>query len=540
MKRPFSFQNKLIRRYQIVILIMAVIAPPTIAQTADEVWNLSQRDFSVGARMTGMSTRGYAGYGDFSSLNSNPAGLGFINGTHLLVSLRRSTFDSSIDEILANGFRMERRLSSVDNSGLGNLTIVWDLPVEQGKLVAGLGIARVRDFSRRLDLTGENNQSTISTSFLPFENEYSVDENGDLILDDLSFAAFNAGVIEYYEEFDDQGEYPFLEAVLPGTLIEQSGLVTESGDAYELNGGIAWQAAEKIMVGASVNLAFGDYSFDYSFTEIDIANENTPELYSVLLDDDTLLEGLDELSYQQRLSTDMVGVNLRGGISAQLSEAFRVGVSLESPTWTYIEESYGTEFTTRFDIGGELSYGDQSDDIGNGVFEYSMRSPWKIGVGLRYDINRFVLTLEGELIDWTQMRLNSDEGDEIFRDVNATIEEEFVFAVNIALGVEVQLNRFNVRGGVAAKSSPYEEAEFLRAFEDDGSSLAERGAIAIGGGVQITDAIRLDLGFHFEWVRDIWSIYPYDADGPRQDNLFEFKELLSKAITVLQLSVNMD
>ncbi len=526
--------------YHIVILLMAMIAPSISAQTADEVWSLSQRDFAVGARMMGMSTRGYAGFGDFSALNSNPAGLGYVNRTHLNVSLRRSSFSSNIDEVQADGFGLDRELSSVDNSGLGNLALVYHVPVEQGKLVTGLSISNVRSFLRRLDFRGENNQSTISTSFLPFDTEYSVDQNGDLAeLEEFPFAAFNGGGIEYYRELYDQGEFPFFQAVLPGTLIGQSGLVTESGDAYELSGGIAWQATKEIMTGASINIVFGDYQFDYSFTEIDIANENTPDLYDVLLDDGTLLQGLDELIYQQRLRTEKVGINLRGGMSAQLSHDFRVGLSLESPTWTSIEESYGTQFTTRFDLGGEAIYGDRSDHVGNGVFEYSLRSPWKLGIGMRYNINRFLLTIEGELIDWTQLRLNSSEGNEIFRDVNGTIEEEFRFVVNFAFGTEVKLNRFNARAGVAVKPTAYKESGSSQSFGDEDSSLAERAAIAIGGGVQITDAIRLDLGLHLEGERDIWSVHPNDAGGSRQDDLFEINESLSRGILLVQLSVTM-
>ena len=141
----------------------------------------------------------------------------------------------------------------------------YDVPVTQGSLVVGLGLSRVRDFSRELDFSGVNSASTISSSFLPFDNEYRIDENGNLEeLNDLPFAAFNAGIFEYYQDLYLQGEYPFFEAVVPGTSIEQLGVVTEAGGLYEATGAIAWQATREVMVGVSANLILGNYRFDYN------------------------------------------------------------------------------------------------------------------------------------------------------------------------------------------------------------------------------------------------------------------------------------
>ena len=293
----------------IIAATMAVVIPSSIAQTAGEAWRLSQRDMSMGARMTGMSVRGYAGHGGYSALYSNPAGLGYVNSSQIIVSVQGSAAESD-PEFLTNGFAMNRTRSSVENSGLGNLALLYSAPVERGKLVAGIGVGQVRNFSRKIDFSGKNTKSTITESFLPFDSEYSVDNDGNLEeLDDLPFAAFNGGFIEYYKELYDKEEYPFYGAVIPGTTIEQSGLVTESGEVYELSGAVAWQATRYIMAGASVNIIFGNYRFDYLFTETDINNENKLDDYNVLLDDGSLLEGFDQLDYGQRLDTDMVGIN---------------------------------------------------------------------------------------------------------------------------------------------------------------------------------------------------------------------------------------
>jgi len=519
-----------------IVAAMAAITPTIQAQTADDAWGLSQRDFSVGARMTGMSLRGYTGFGDYSALFSNPAGLGYIDNTQLIASLRGLATDSESD-ILTDGFAMRNTITSTENSRLGNLAVMYDVPVNRGKLVVGAGFAQVHDFSRSLNFSGRNTLSTISTSFLPYDNEYFIDDNGEIAeLNDLPFAAFNAGVIEYFKELHLQGDYPFYSAVKPGTLIEQSGLATEFGEVYELNGGVAWQATKDMMVGTSVNVVFGDYNFDYLFTESDINNENTDEHYNVLLDDGSLLEGFDELRYHQRLDTDVVGVNFRVGISTNLGSQIRLGVSLESPTWTYIEESYSAEFATQFDRGGEISYGDQLDDIGNGTFDYSIRTPWRLGVGLQFNLGRAAFIGEGELIDWAQLHLSSDQGREVFRDVNGVIEEAFGISLNYAFGVEIEAWGVDLRAGLAVKPSPYKN---LKGVPSDEQQFGERLGLSIGGGGNITNKVRIDIGLQGELERDLWDVYPSDADGLRQETPFQIDEVLERAAIVLELTVKL-
>ncbi|MXX97970.1 MAG: hypothetical protein F4065_04165 [Rhodothermaceae bacterium] len=531
---------RILRRFTagtITATVMMITVSPTIAQTADEVWGLHQRDMSVGARMTGMSIRGFAGFGDYSAMYGNPAGLGYVDGNKLVISLRG--FDAINDsKILAGGFDRDVVSTSMDNTGLGNLAFLYDVPVARGKLVGGLALSQTRDFSRGLNFVGENVESTISTSFLPFDNEYSINQDGDLgELADLPFAAFNGGIFEYFRELHEQGEYPFYSTVVPGTLIEQSVLVSESGEAYELNAGLAWQATKDIMVGASVNIFVGDYRFDYNFTESDILNENTADQYNVLLDDGTLLEGFNELDYQQTLSSDMAGINLRAGMSGNLRDRIRFGVTLESPTWSYFEESYGEQFTTRFDLGGSVTYGDHADDIGNGFFEYSVRSPWRLGVGLRLDGGIAMLTGEAEVIDWTQLRLSSSEGAEVFSEVNRVIDSEYGVALNYALGTEFEIGFVDLRWGLAFRSSPYKDPAAVS--PPDGRQIGDRFGMSFGAGLQLTDGIRVDLGLHTEEERDVWDLYPSDDAGPRQDSRFEIDEMLTRRSAVLQLTVKL-
>ena len=514
-----------------IVALMTITVSSASAQTAADALRFSQREISVGARMTGMSTRGFAGVGDFSAMHSNPAGIGYIRDSQFNISIGGRDI---ANDLWTEGLRLDNNRSTVEQSGLGNIAVLYDVPVTRGSLVGGLGVSRVRDFTRNLNFTGVNATSTISSSFLPFDN--TIDGNGNLEeLNDLSFAAFNAGILEYYQDRYFGGEYPFLEAVTPGTTIEQLGDVTEGGSLYEATGAVAWQATKDMMVGVSANLILGHYSFDYRFTERDIFDENTGEHYDVLLDDGRLFQGFDELSYEQRLRSDMAGFNFRAGISTKLGKAFRLGVTFESPTWTYIEESYGEQFVTRFDVGGELSYGERSDDVGNGYFEYSLRSPWRLGAGVQFSSGSFTLTAEGELVDWGKLKLSSNEGGDLFRETNRVIADTYEMAVNAAVGAEWEVGRFNIRGGVAARSAPT-KSSVLGSVASDTLEPGELVAVSLGFGFRFTDRVRMDLGIQREITEDYWHAYPSDAGGPRQDAQVQIDESLTKDVAVLGLT----
>ena len=357
-----------------VVLLSCVT--PAKAQTADDALRFSQRHAAIGgAPLIGMGVRGFGGVGVYGALHSNPAGLGYINRSELAISLDALDVNNTSSSGSA-GFSSDAYKVNSIHSGIGNLSYVHNVPTQRGSMVFGFGFGEVQSFQRDMEFAGSNNLSTISTSFLPFDDEYTLTEDGGLDqLNDLPFAAFNAGIIEYFPDLEALGEYPFLEAAIPGTVIDQQGTVRDGGQLYEGGAGMAVEVAEDVMLGASLNFMFGDYSFDSSFEEIDTNHQNGFEDYNVL-DDGNLLEGFDRLTYAQRLESELVGVNLRVGVSAQLNRFLRVGAAVESPTWVYIEESYGASYSTEFDDGGVLSYGNRADDVGNGFFrvlhEYSL------------------------------------------------------------------------------------------------------------------------------------------------------------------------
>ena len=537
--RNFHLSFAVYRRMSIGLLAGLMVgllcaAPRAHAQTIDDALRFSQRHPSAGsAHLVGMGVRGFGGIGVKGALHSNPAGLGYVQSSSLSMSL---TALDAVDVASSGspGFSSDALTDENTFSGLGNLSYVHDVPVQQGSLVFSLGIGEVQSFNRNMAFAGENNLSTISTSFLPFGDEYSLTEDGGLDqLNDLPFAAFNGGMIEFFPSLLSNGDYPFLEAVVPGSVIKQQGFVHDAGALYEGSIGMAVEAKRGLMVGLSANLIFGTYDFDSQLEEIDAFSQNSIDDYNVLQDDGNLLEGFDRLTYTQRLESDLVGFNLKLGASWQATGFLRLGAVIESPTWTYIEESYGASFTTQFDDGGVITYGNRADDVGNGFFDYDFLTPWRLGVGVHASLGRVLLLGDLEVVDWSQMKFSSNSDETLFRDINRQIEDQYGVTINTNLGAEIDVGWFTLRGGAAVRPDPLKELPVTSRGEQ---LNRDRLYFSFGAAVNLSSRFRLDFALQRETRDDTWYAYPEDELGSRQDAILQIDEALTRDWLLLELT----
>ena len=519
------------------LLVALGIPGTTFAQTAEDGLRLSMRAPATGARMIGIGTAGFGGFGDYGAMYSNPAGLGLVERssiTGVIQTLRTS--DASFSH--TRDFEATKLTNQVNGVNVGNFAILYKAPTTQGSLVMGLTYNQVASFQRELRFSGVNTYSTISTSFLPYSDEYYLTDDGGFdITSDLSLGAFYGGMVEWYPELldEDSTAFPFFEAVIPGTTIEQQGRVTESGRMNEVSLGGSMEVAPGMHVGVALNLVSGRYNFRSRFEEDDFRNENQAGDYSVFLDNGDLYEGFNYLKYGQRLESDLVGLSLRAGISAEIMGGLRVGASIETPTRHSVDETYGRSFETHFDDGNMLSYGDNPDDVGNGVFSYHLNTPWRVGVGVAWEpFDWFTLLLDAEAVDWTSMRFSSN--DVYFDDLNEAIQDNYEEAVNVGVGVELSLGRFVVRGGSALREHPAR----VQALKSDYSTLNTEQVYVSGGiGYRASQRFRLDVGWNMARYESTYFPYPVDAYGPRQDADLQVDEDIQRHQVAVSLTFSL-
>ena len=482
-------------------------AAPAQAQTIDDALRYTQRAPAGGdARSMALSGAGRAGLGDAApALYLNPAGLGWMSsssasGAFALIGaqdearFRAGTFDPT-----------DPQSSDVSDYG-GHLTLAYKVPTTQGALVFAGGYRQVNTFGRNFTFRGSNDQNSITDTFLPVNPTGDVDD-----LPAVPYAAYQGGAIASYGD-----DYPYRQAVTPGTTIEQIGEVTEEGRLSELNLGAGVAAAENVMLGLSFNMASGTYRNDQFFEEADLNDQNPLSAYSVILqgetaaEDDTL-RGFDGLINESRFESDLSGVNLRGGLSAKALPGLRLGLTLETPTFYQVSEQYTeADVTTFFDDGNQLRYGDQSEDVGVGEIEYEVLTPFRLGAGFRFNTLALTggvadLSLIGdvEVVDWRQLRLDADQFD--FSDENEIGDENFQTVFNTNLGAELHAAGASLRAGFAYRPDP-QKGKFTLANGE--ASNSDRTFFSAGLGYTFANNVRVDLSWMQERFDDQFRPYP--------------------------------
>ncbi len=480
---------------------LVVSVPAAQSQTAEEIVRLSQRSPGIGAVNMGLGGVGISGIGDHSAFVTNPAGLGWAGG--MVAGDLQGTFAETDARFNPSGDITEGTASSAN---IGNVAYLFDAPTRRGTLVIGGAINQTNTFRRTTEFVGMNDQSTITTSFLPFSDEFSVTDAAIDFFADLPDLGFGAGAIEFFDDLFEDGEYPFLSAVVPGTNIEQSGRVVEEGSAREFNLGGAWEAAPNVMVGLSANIAWRNYRFENRFQEFDVFGENTVDDFNVLLDDGTLLEGFNDLTYDRIVETSTIGISGRAGVSAKLNPLVRLGATVETPTFISVEDDFRQFLEVGFERGGALS-----DEISSS-FEYDYRTPWRFGVGAGLDIGNIRAHADVELVDWSQMRITNSP-DRGFEDsVNRRFRDDFNAVLNTRAGVELRLAQLALRGGAAFMPDPSDLTDHDRTF------------LSAGIGYKVSNQFAIDLGWMQESFSDRLLPYPEDAQGPRQDDVISVDE----------------
>lgn len=477
---------------------------------AEEIVRSMERRPAVTPRSLGLAGTGVAGVSDISALYSNPAGLGYAEssqvggGLTILTTQSEATFQPPGD---GTGAMLG---TSEPNTALSNVSAIYKVPTERGALTFALAYYRTAAFTREAQYDGEAVNTSITGSLLPRSQDVAYPP-GEIDFTDSprSLVAFEGGAIEFFEGDLNSGRYPFQPAVFPNSRIRQIGEVDWSGSMNEINAGVAFEAAPGVMIGGSGSIAFGSYEFRQELREIDIAGDNNN--YEVIRGGQTYL-GLNQILYEDGYEDRFVGVNLRLGVSAKLTETLKLGVTFESPTWNSVERDFTrAAIQTTFDDGRTLSYGLDSrstDTESFGIFDYQTRSPLRLSGGLAYDSDRLFIGTDVEFVDWSQINVNEVDfaGALSLPQIEDAIDDNYSYVMNVRGGVEYRLEQgLDVRAGVAYRPDPREGLVLSSSTERD------RVYLSAGLGYSVNDQFRIDIGWMNQQMDD--QFQPYDS-GP--------------------------
>jgi long-subunit fatty acid transport protein len=213
-----------------------------------------------------------------------------------------------------------------------------------------------------------------------------------------------------------------------------------TGSTSELTAGGALNISNQVYIGASIGLVNVRYTNDAQYFE---SGYNFVE------------DSRYDLTFAKNQETTGSGFNARLGVIFRPVGNFRIGATMQTPTWMLIEDN------TTFKLDTRIATGPNADDYVNApanyTFTYRLRTPLKGSLGASYVIGgRALISADVDYVDYSSIRFSTDQGNEPDRIIeeNNTVKNFYKGAVNYRLGAEYKIdNAFSLRGGYGNNGS---------------------------------------------------------------------------------------
>ncbi len=431
------------------------------------------------ARFTGMAGAFNAVGADISTLNTNPAGIGFFNSSEFTLSA--SVFASNTSSTYLN----ETRTDNNSNFNIPNVGFVYTIPVNENQEVSGwrnvqfgFGLVRTNDFYNRIALGGTNPDNSLLDAYVDWANGNASDELGPFDTD-LAYQTYLIDPIPGTLDYSNRAPlYP------NGTIapVNQTKNIRTEGYMNEIDFSIGTNYSDKLYLGVSIGLPYLRY-----FEESRYEETNT------VAPDDT--NTFDRFTKYDWLDTRGNGYNFKFGLIYRPVDLIRIGVAYQTPTWfNNMDDEYNSTMNSYLNNGKDYNY---SSPLG--VYEYKLETPWRAMGSLAFIFGqRGLINVDYEFVDYSSARLKGKSYD--YYDENQEISMVYRPVSNIRAGGELRLSdHFSVRGGYGYYASPYDKEL------NDG----KRQVVAAGIGYR-SKSFYIDFGYNH--IRSAEDYYLYASE----------------------------
>ncbi len=401
-----------------------------VAQNESDALRLSQNNIQGTARSMAMGGAFGALGADFSSLSTNPAGLGLYRSSEFTLSPEiyyRKTGSTY------NGMYGEGDRSNFDLSNVGFVVTT--------KMPEGVKTNPVKFYQFAF---GMNRTNTFNNSFLANGDNYD-HSRVDLYLDKLGTT--NPAEIETNFPFDlypawyvyvldtvrdDFGDLYYTSPVPQGGIRQEEYQETK-GSVNEWLFSAGANLNDYVYVGATLGMPHSRFLRTSNYTEYDQADT---------------IPGFEEWSYSEYLETRGWGINLKLGIIVWPVEFLRLGAAIHTPTYYGMTDNWYTSTDSR--LGGVYN----RNDSPNGTYEYNLRTPMRALGSAALIIGKIgLLSFDYEYVDYSSAKLNAV--DYTFGTENAAIRDSYTSTSNLRFGTEWRVNMLSFRGGYALQGNPF-------------------------------------------------------------------------------------
>ena len=450
------------------------------AQSANDGFILSSEDVVGSARIKSMGNVQTALGGDISSINGNPAGLGFFSKSDASITF------STIGNKNKTNFLGQNTSNNKNNFGVDQAGVVFAFPsygYSNGWQNFNVGVSynKSNNYTNTLRYAGINNNSSIANAL------------SDIMFENNSFAKdfINSNIVEEFENKND-GFFPI--AIEAGNKDQYNNIET-TGNKSKTSFSFGANYNNVLYIGASVGISSINYKRNSAFSENgwtksenDIAVDNSKSIY---LDNDPNNKYHDYVSAYYRLNDYRLqnvtgsGFDFKLGMILKPAVDWNIGFNVNTPTVYTIQDDL-REYTevNHYDNASSNSFSEFRSNNYDDLLDYKLTTPWKVGIGVTKFFNTGLITADAELVTNNTTKYSTVNGSKnySYQNINNNLRNNFKNVVNVRVGGEYLFtNAISGRAGFNYFGNPYKNVD----FENYNGS--------IGLGFKFTNNMYLDL-----------------------------------------------
>jgi long-subunit fatty acid transport protein len=440
-------------KLKVVFLCFILSYSMTYSQYIEDALRYAKSNGIITPRAAAMNISFHGISDDIAALYYNPAGLTLIGKSELSVGLGFTRNSNETNYLNTND------MLKSNNEYITHIGLALPVQFEDTKAAIAIGYFLEDDYTSNMSYRGFNPKTTLIGSESSL-GPRSLQDNWSYLL----YLSNNEGLgsnVSLVTPFKDS--------------LNQSSLVAEGGGLQNVSGGMSFDVSEYVSLGIGITGKWGDYSYRKEYTESDDLG-----LYA-----NTPIEGriFERLKTNENLSQKVSGINATIGFQARLSDFFRFGIAVKTPTWYQVDETFDARYDAFYRSGHKSEYYQY-----DGKNSYNLRTPFVYSAGLSIHGEGLTFAAGIEYSDATQLKF-SDAIPEVMA-LNNRIMLELVGRTTWGFGLEydIPLVPIVARASYSRTTSPYQ-------LDIPNANLTN---FSVGAGVYLGKKVRIDGVFR--WI----------------------------------------
>lgn len=426
-------------RYLSTFLLSVLVSAGLFAQDDADLLRYSMLNPVGSARYNAMGGAFSALGANFTTLSTNPAGIGFYT-RHELSLTGTIVSQTGVSDYYGSTNSFHRSHFSIPQGG--GVFGVYNGIREKGKLWGlqlGFGANRLKDFSNNIYTRAVNPRSSYMEAVAARSAGYDFAMQDNLA--DIGNLAYKTGLLDYTDTVN------MLYGTFLGKGLQQKHILQESGNITEMTFSFGGNWSDMLYFGFTLGIPVVNYN---SFSSIEESAVNGA----------VLEHNFKNYVLQQQKDVNGTGINLKLGIIYKPLPWFRVGVAFHTPTRYRLKENASAWLETDMQYVLADQHVLSNYEKYNYVDRYNLVTPAKGVLSLGFQIRNFgAVAVEGELIDYRRMRMDVPDNVDYNQAVQETVRKNYRLAGVVRVGTEWKVSILSFRAGYIWQSCPYKNED---------------------------------------------------------------------------------